>query len=273
MATAADSHGLRSDVSLTLEVSENPQILVQLHQGTIAPQIVLENRSGQRLEILDSRGQAFLRLDTDGVAADTASPEWRAVLNPLNAVSAPASAGAPRWKKIRRDPSYGWFDLRLNPEPVIVPKELVLLGQSAPIHPWTIPARLNGKPYEIRGQFVYQPPPRGHVQARLRPTNEFPPGLQLQLADGRTPALFLHNGSKQTVQVLDEKNQPLHTIKPGQRKTWLEPRAAYRGAPPAGPAAPATLGEWRVPMTVGQQPHTIHGVHQWVPLTPTQAKK
>lgn len=264
---------MRSDVSLTLEASANPAITVQLHQGGIAPQLVIENRSGKRLEILDSHGRVFLRVDANGVEADAASSEWQAVLNPLGTLSTPAHTAASQWRKIRNEPSYGWFDLRLNSEPVQVPKEFVLLGQSAPIQPWLIPAWLDGRPYEIRGQFIYQPPQRGRVQTLMRSAAELRPGVQLQLADGTTPALFLHNRSKQIVQVLDEKNKPLHTIKPGQRKTWLEPRAAYSKALPKEVAPSQTLGEWRVPLTIGEQRVEIRGIHQWTTAVTLKSTK
>lgn len=266
---AAHAHGVRSDVSLTLQASADPAVVVQLHQGDIAPQLVIENRSGKRLEILDTHGRIFLRLDKDGVEADTASADWRAVLNPLGTISTPARTAPSQWKKIRKEPSYGWFDLRLNSEPVNVPREFVLLGKSAPLQDWVIPARLDGKPYEIRGQFIYQPPPRGHVQTLLRSSSEWRPGIQLQLAGGRTPALFLRNDSQQTVQVLGANNKPLHTIKPGQRKSWVEPRAAYGGALPADAAQARALGTWRVPVRIGTQAFDIHGVHQWVPAPKT----
>lgn len=264
---------MRSDVSLTLQASAHPAIIMQLHQGDIAPQIVIENRSGKRLEILDTHGQAFLRVSPNGVEADIASPEWRAVINPTGTLSTPAQTVTPQWKKVRKEPSYGWFDLRLNSEPVDVPKEFVLLGRSAPLQDWVIPARLDGKPYEIRGQFIYQPPNRGYVKTLLRSPAELRPGIQVQLAGGRTPALFVRNDSQQTVRVLDAKNKLLHTIKPGQRKTWLEPRTAYSGAPPKPDAPAQPLGEWHVPLTVDDQRLSIHGIHQWTPAAVSKSAK
>lgn len=297
-AGAAQAHGVRTDIRVTLDAPRVDGLHVELHQGDIAPQLVLENRSGKLLEILDSSGQAFLRVGPKQVEADLNSPDWRASLNPGSLPAAASARGkrAANWQPVRKQPSYGWFDPRINPDPVEIPAALQAVGEEAPISEWKIPARLGGAPLELKGQFVYLPPRRGVVQASLRSGMALAPGVRIMLASGRVPALFLENRSKQIVSVLDARGRAFLSIgpegvradtgsaawraaaptsaesKPGWRRiskarsfTWLEPRASWQGPLPRA-SQRRILNHWRVPLRIGDDAIEIAGVNEWVPL-------
>ena len=295
---ATHAHGVRTDIRITLDAPRIAGLTVELHQGDIAPQIVLENRSGKTLEILDASGRAFLRIGPKQVEADVVSHDWKASLNPIER---PARVGAPqkpRWRTIRKEPSYGWFDSRLDSAPIQIPKPVVAVGKPVKLQDWVIAARLDGKPFQIQGQFVYQPAPKGSVQVVMRSAKVLAPGIALMLASGVTPALLIQNRSAQTVSVLDAKGQaflridsqgvradtssaawqaasaiPAHPQqKAGWQKvsvaknfSWLEPRLKYRGPAPEDPAQPQTLGEWRLPFLIDKQRVEVAGIYQWVP--------
>ncbi len=301
LASGAQAHGARTDIRITLDAPKIAGLRVELHQGDIAPQLVLENRSGKLLEILDTTGQPFLRVGPKKVEADLNSPDWRASLNPRDVPAhAPvASRREPNWKMVLSEPAFGWFDPRINPDPVQIPPEIQAVGIEAPVSAWTIPARLGGEPLDIKGRFFYLPPPRGVVQAALSSTMEVAPGVRVMLAPGRPPALFLENRSKQIVSVLDAQGRTFLSIgpegvradtgsaawkvaapirtdsKPGWRQiskarsfTWLEPRAAWQGPAPRpaqGDTQRRILNHWRVPLRIGDRQMEIAGVNEWIP--------
>lgn len=295
---ATHAHGVRTDIRITLDAPKIAGLIVELHQGDIAPQIVLENRSGKILEILDTAGRPFLRIGPKQVEADVVSHDWKASLNPIERPARIAVPPKPKWRTIRKEPSYGWFDSRLDSEPILIPKPVVAVGKPVKLQDWVIAARLDGKPFGIQGQFVYQPAPQGSVQVVMRSAKALAPGIALMLASGVTPALLIQNRSAQTVSVLDAKGQaflridsqgvradtssaawqaasavPAHPQqKAGWQKvstaknfSWLEPRLKYRGPAPKDPAKPQTLGEWRLPLLIEQQRIEVSGVYQWVP--------
>ncbi len=293
----ASAHGVRTDIRVTLEAPAIPGLTVELHQGDIAPQIVLENRSGKLLEILDAEGRVFLRISPAQVEADVHSREWQASLNPAGTSRETASL-TPKWRVIRKAPSYGWFDSRINTEPIQIPKPVTAVGRSAAFSSWRISARLDAQPFDIQGRFIYQPPPEGTVQAILRSSSELAPGIILQLAQGNPPALLIQNRSAKIVSVLDARGQAFlrvagdgvhaNTTSPAWRAasalpdhpqsragwqkvsaarnySWLEPRLKYRGALPQDRSKPQELGVWRLPLQIGEQRIEIAGVYQWIP--------
>lgn len=261
---AAHSHGARSDVLITLDAPlQTAGVTVQLHQGAIAPQLVLENRSGKLLEIDDARGRPFLRIGPQGVEADVNSAAWRDSLNPVGA----SADGEPRWKKIRTAASHGWFDRRIDPEPLVIPQPITIVGAAAPLGTWRIAARLDDRPIDFHGRFLYRPPPRGRVETALHRA-ELAPGIHLELAAGAVPALLLRNRSGKTVNVLDAQGRVLHRIATGQQHTWLEPRAAFSGASPQNPSQAQPLGDWQIPVQIGHRRLWIRGTHEWRPVNP-----
>ena len=293
---------MRRDVSLSLHPATAKGLTLEIHQGDIAAQLVLAWQGRETLEILDEQGRAFLRFSPKGAEADVDNPRWHETLNPGYGarVSAQVREGAaPRWKVIQREPAFGWFDPRMNTEPLVVPETVKAFDEPVPFATWRIPARLGGKPLELSGEFLYQPPPRGEVRTLLDKT-VLPAGLRVTVSNSAVPAVFLSNTSKELAAVLDAQGRPYLKIgpdgvwadtaslawrlatgePPGQGWTklsphpshaWPEPRAAWRKPVPRGQAA-GEIGRWEIPLSLGSQRLAICGSHQWLPTPPKPAR-
>jgi hypothetical protein len=305
------AHEPADAVRVVLDGVEPPVagLRVQVFDDHLAPQLVLENLSGAVLEILDEDGRAFLRIKTGaGVEADVAASAWYRTLSPGGApvpVQARAADKAD-WRRVRAQPSWGWFDPRLGKERVAAPAaaaEAVALGQ------WRVPARLGTHAIEIRGHFLYQPRPGGLYRARLTAGPELAPSVRVTLSPGRPPALLLENSGAVPVSVLGKHDEPFlrvsadgveanlasptwqdlgryrgltapdavggaggarwHRISLAPRYSWLEPRAGMPSVVAAGARpdnAPSKVKGWQVPILVGERRMAIQGVVEWVPL-------
>ena len=233
---------------------EVPGLLVQVYDDPLAPQLVLDNRTGRAVEILDDKGKRLL--------------------------------------SIRPQASWGWFDKRLDTRRVRVPeqdKHVPVVLQE-----WRVPARLGRERIELRGHFRYEPPPPGVYVARLTSARELAPAVSVTLSTGQPPALLLENDGTQPVVVLGHQGEPflrisergveanlasptwqelgryrgLATGKVGKtrwrrvaevpRYSWLEPRA---GQPVPGEAS----RHWEVPVRIGGRDAAIQGVTEWRP--------
>ncbi len=271
---------------------------MDLRQGDRTPQIMVKNRSGKMLEIHDRTGQPYLRIGPKQVDADVRSKAWKTGQNPFETPSRSPAVNEREWRTIRKEPSYAWFDSRLDTDSIPIPKSVVSAGKPAKLQNWSIAAVLDGKPLDIRGQFVYQPPPQGSVQAVLRSGSVLAPGITLQLAPGVNPILRIQNHSDKTVKVLDANGRaflsidatgvradtssaawqaasaiPSHPqsrvgwqkVSDARSYSWLEPRLKYKGAPAKDPAAPQQLGEWTLPLQIEDQRRLVAGVYVWTP--------
>ncbi|MES2884514.1 MAG: hypothetical protein V4709_06905 [Pseudomonadota bacterium] len=298
LALAVSAHGARNDVRVEIVPLQQPGLTVELHQDALAPQLVVANRTGKPLEIIDDEGRVFLRIGPAGAEGDLAARAFH-----LSRVSGGGNAHAntlsktPRWKPLARTPEYGWFDARLSTATLQIPYAVQQIGDEMPFQSWRIPARLGGEAIELRGVFTYTPPPKGVAMATLLNAAALPPGVNVQLSMGPIPALFLRNSSAQTVSVLDAEGKPYLKIgregvwadtgsaawraastlplPPGRKGwqqlskassyTWLEPRAAWRGPLPSPLPASGLLNEWRVPLLIGEdQKAELLGSTRWI---------
>lgn len=298
IAFGAVAHGARNDVRVEIAPLQQPGLTVELHQDALAPQLVVGNRSGKLLEILDDEGRVFLRIGPARAEGDLAAKAFH-----LSRVSGGGNAHAntlsktPRWKPLAATPEYGWFDARLSTATLQIPYAVQQIGDEMPFQAWRIPARLGGEAIELRGVFTYTPPPKGVAMATLLNAAALPAGVNVQLSAGPTPALFLRNSSARTVLVLDAQGKPYLKIGregvwadtgsaawraastlplPAGRKgwqqvskassyTWLEPRAAWRGPLPSPLPANGLLNEWRVPLLIGEgQKAELRGSNRWI---------
>lgn len=303
LASAASAHGARQDVRVDMAALPAPGLSVELHQDFLAPQLVVSNPSGKLLEILDDEGRAFIRIGPKGAEGDLAAKAFH-----LSRISGGGDARAntlsatPRWRPVATEPAYGWFDARLATSTLDIPYAVKQIGEEMPFQQWRIPARLDGKPIELKGVFTYTPPPKGLTVTSLLNAAAMPKGVTVQLTSGPVPALFLSNRSAQTVAVLDDAGQPFLKIGPdgvwadvgsvawrasrtsgnsaggktgwqqlskSPSHSWLEPRAAYRGKPPA---AAGWLNEWSLPLLIGAQKAELRGANHWVVREQAPAK-
>ena len=289
--------GARNDLRADLDAPRMPGVTVELHQDHFAPQLVLSNRSGQVLEILDEQGRAFVRIGPQGVSADHAADAFYKTLTPVGMRSPPGALSAtPRWKMVAKEPAYGWFDARLAYAEMEIPPALLTATQVTPLGGWRIPVRLGGKPMAFTGRFLYQPAPTGTATAVLRSPAALAPGLQITLIPGAVPAFLLHNRSSQTVQVLDPQGRPFIRVgadgawadfsHPMTRRavsrtgadtgwlrlsadpvlTWLDDRAAWPG--PAPKAGEPAIKSWALPLRWGSKPLGVQGETRWQALPP-----
>jgi hypothetical protein len=185
------------------------ELRVQLRRS-LGPQLVLENPGERTLEVLDVRGVAFLRIGPDGVFGNLASPAWYHSL-------APEAAGVPpelakllregvavpdRWVRVAKEPSWGWFDTRLDPE------QAGGGGAHAKPETWSVPVRLGDTKGALRGRFVPSPQPTGRLQPRMRSDAELAPGVRVTLVPGLGGSLLLTSRSPEPVTVLGHDGAP-----------------------------------------------------------------
>jgi hypothetical protein len=267
---------------------------LQLH-NTLAPQLVVENPTAAVLEVEDERGRPFLRIGPQGVQADLNAQAWYRSYLP-HGIAMPAGLHAmtpPRWLSLRRQPSWGWFDPRLQ----AAVAESSAQGEKR----WSILLRLDGRRYKLSGHFRVLDRPHGRFRARLLSPPELGRGIRLQLVDGQPAALWLENASSEPVTVLGRQGEPvlritaagvrvnllsptwrdfgrdfsasagaaarLLTVEGGwlqvsstHRYAWLEPRSVYPGDPFKGRAH-----RWQVPLQVGSRRLMIEATTEWLP--------
>lgn len=237
-AGTATAHDGRTNIRVELD-SLSPELngmKIELHE-TIAPQLVVENRTGKLLEILDDEGVAFLRIGPHGVEANLSAPDWYRTYSPGMGVSQMREAdAAPRWKRVSPNSAWGWFDLRLRHDKIKIPRAIVDRGLRTEVGRWEVPMRLDGSRVALRGVFLYDPPPRFVVRTRLISPPELRSGVQVTLLPGRVPGLLMQNHSRETATVLGRQGEPFLQIGPGGVKanvrspTWLENAGKQRVA-------------------------------------------
>lgn len=300
VCTAASAHGMRQDVRIDLTPMAIDGLVVELHQDYFSPQLVVANRTGQPLEILDAEGRAFLRIGPKQAEADLAAKAFH-----LSRVAGGGDAHAntlgpePRWRAVATEPAYGWFDPRLATATLDVPYAVRQLGAEMPFAQWRIPARLGGRPIEFKGVFSYLPTPAGAAVAVLRSSALAAPGVTVQVLPGTVPAFFLSNAGSLPVAVLGADGKPFlrigrdgvwadtghpdwraasptaaagtkgwQQISRGRSTSWLEPRAAWRGTLPKPLPASGELNRWTVPLRIGERQTTLEGINRWVASKP-----
>ncbi len=275
---------------------------IQLHE-TLAPQLVIENPTDKALEVLDAKGRAFLRIGPASVQADMAALAWYksfvpgGVPAPLEAADEHASA---RWVRISGSSSWGWFDPRLRTETQPT-KTQRHGGDAVKLGVWRVPLRYDGKPGEITGAFIFEPPPVGHFEPRLTSAAEPAAGLRVKLIPGMPSALLLENNTKQTITVLGAAGEPMLRLKEKRiyanlrSASWRASGRSFTTAAAQAEAAPKeelvlwtlvargnryswlepragmsqrgerTSGDWEVPLLIDQHQVMIKGTLEWVP--------
>lgn len=287
--------GARADVRVQMAPVTVPGLTVELHQDYIAPQLVVGNRTGKRLEILDEQGRVFLRIGPTHAEGDIQAEAFHRSRGTAGADVRPGMLSPqPRWQRVNAEPAYGWFDPRIATEPLEIPYAIQALPGATPFGDWRIAARLDGKPLELRGIFLHVPLPKGSARARLTSPAQPAPGVQVSVAPSQPPSVFINNRSKAPLEVLDAKGQaflrigldgvwadagsaafkaanPDQPVKgkgwvqlnTGSSHAWLESRAGWRGAVPE---AGGLLNQWTVPLRHAGKSLDLRGVNEWVPL-------
>jgi hypothetical protein len=212
---AAFAHGPDAggelDVQLDPLAPELAGVRAQVHR-TVAYQLVVENTTDRLLEVLDERGVAFIRIGPAGVEGNLASPAWYRGYAPEGRVPpglakqiASGRLPEPRWVSARREPTWGWFDARLDAE-----KALAAHGP----HRFEVPVRIGGAASALRGRFVPQPKRTGTLSARLLSGSELAPGVRISLVPGRAGSFLLQSESPEPVTVLGRDGEPFLRLSP-----------------------------------------------------------
>jgi hypothetical protein len=215
----ASAHGESSRrVAVTLEPlpARLARVKIQL-QHTLGDQLLIENRSGTPLEVLDDHGVVFLRIGPAGAEANLTAPAWYETVSVDDVpIPPPAHAGAtPVWARVATNPAWGWFDRRLRCGAADTHSADGEPGRPPPPGRWTIPLRFGGVPVALHGRCRLAPPPTGVFTPRLTSPEQPFPGVRVQLIAGRVPALYLQNTGDEPVVVLGASGEPFLRIGPG----------------------------------------------------------
>lgn len=255
-------------------------ITVQL-TDTLAPQLLLENRSTAAITILGQDGKPFLRISRNSVDANTRHAEWLKTYLPGGLPGRKPEAGnSPLWKQVKASNSWGWFDSRLKPTQVNADSS------------WHVPVLVGDKPTKISGRFA-PAQQNGYWQAKWISKPALPEGISVTLIPGQPYGIMLSNQTSAVVTVLDQDGQPFIRISktgteaslksalwretaaqqglrnvarrdnPWQlisktpRYTWIEPRT--RGKQASKKPLP-----WQIQLRVDTQLITLKGESRWL---------
>ncbi len=217
-AVLAEAHGGIDDYQIrpVAERTSISGITVQAIQSN-APQLVIENKSGKLLEILDDEGRAFLRIGPDGVEGDMNASAFyntysTAGLQPPQNAQDPAAM--PDWKLLSEDQNWGWFDPRIA-ETAFTPShtevdEAKTNGQPITVASWSVPVRFAGEPNSLDGRFELSSGPATIATASI--TSSSIDGWSTRIVPGANPAILLKQSKEesegQVVTILGEQNEP-----------------------------------------------------------------
>jgi hypothetical protein len=278
---------------------------VQVHmEHALAIQLVVDNDTAVPVGVLDDTGEPFLKIASDGVVANVASPSWFLSSYPDGGplpdgflVDAP-----PRWVKVAARSSWAWYDHRMHPGD---------LTTSIPTT-WTVPLSYGDQRGEVRGHFEARQL-FGSFRARVVDGGEPFAQATVQVAfQGRVPGLALRNDGSQPITVLGAAGEPFARVSsagvevnqhsPSWLATaqsqgydlaalefdaaappdwfsvgtdptffWLEMRGLYaEEEPPPSSATQGTLSlvSWTVELQQGAATATVTGATDWVPAPP-----
>jgi hypothetical protein len=288
-APGAHAHETPVDVvTLVEEVAPLTEGLTVQVASSVTTQLVLENATGEVVEVLDDDGRAFLRLDGNRVEANLDVADWYRSNDPFGQADVPAAAIddriADNWREVATGPAWGWFDHRLHDGTTTAAAESATAD--AVIDRWVVPLRVGGRAVEVRGVVAFRPPV-GTYEAVISHQAE---GLAGQVVNGPAPALSVENVGDGILVVLGVDGEPLlrfspdgveanlvsptwhqvaramssvslpaalagssqlpvwERIAPGPRFTWIDPRLSIPVAAPDDPSFATSVASWSVPV-------------------------
>jgi hypothetical protein len=271
--------------------------------ASVAAQLVAENTTATPLEVLDEEGNAFVRISLAGVEADVASPSWRTSNSPGGGPGSTRRT-SPHFVLVTRAASWGWFDHRLHPVPLVIadPRSTRRMRLAE----WTVPLRYGDVALTLRGH-VERRPLLGRLVAEVT-SAPLPAGIELRTLDGRVPGLFLRAITGERVRVLGADGEVFAEFSQGgvvanrasriyvedsrakglslpdgapasdatvrvasaSSYSWLDLRLRYAAA--AVPddvqrrGEPTVLVRWTIPIEVGAVRHEVTGTTSFVPF-------
>ena len=217
-------------------------------------QFLASNTSPRTITFLAASGEPYLRIGPDGVHGNFASPSFYDANVPEGASQFPSQAKAgpdvpPIWRRINREPNWGWYDHRLHPANASLPPEIIRANKVAVVGRWSVPIRLDDQPGEIRGRLEFQPATGSYSMAQKSPQTPAA-GLKIQVVPASVvPAIFIENTSPEPIVVLGRAGEPFARIGPQgsevnlKSPTWAEIQQAS-GKDPSGEVDPRAEPQW-----------------------------
>ncbi|HVE98274.1 MAG TPA: hypothetical protein VNA12_03750 [Mycobacteriales bacterium] len=280
-----------------------PPVRVTVLMG-VAAELVVTNPTSTPIEALDDAGRAFLRISAAGVEADVSSPAFVESSAPAGRAGAVPATAPPRFVLLSSAPTWSWFDHRLHPPGLQVPRAAAQARGPSRLAEWVVPLRYGTTALTLRGHVEYRRQ-LGRIMTALEPT-DLPAAIQVGTIDGRLPGLFVRNSSTEVLQVLDgdgatyaeigpsgvhvDPASPIHladrrargdVVTPAPRGTarvrvsiapsytWLDPRLRNAGPVPREAelrTSATTLLTWRVAYRLAGREGELRGTTSFVPF-------
>jgi hypothetical protein len=292
--TAAPIHAHeehRSNLDVVLDsVKPQPARLEVRIVDTLAPQMLITNRTGQTLEILDARGTPVIRIGPDRTWVNASAPAYYSEHPMSDHPSDAAASKDPRWVVASHEPSWGWFDPRIQTGAADKPAR------------WHINMRLGEQPVVVSGQFRARPESHGYWMPAVLTPHEIAPRVEVAIIPGVVPAVTIENGGHEPVTVIGARGEPFlrigadgvfanalsptwmqsgrapQTTSPialsngnsairwtkissGSRYTWLEWRARCDDN-----RRERTPMKWEIPVLIGGKSIPVLGQTRWVTI-------
>jgi hypothetical protein len=297
VAAQVDAHEEhRSNLDVVLDrVTPQPAGLEVRIVDTLAPQMIVSNRTGQTLEILDAHGTPVIRIGPDRTWVNASATAYYSE-HPVGDHSTAGESKNPRWVVASREPSWGWFDPRIQ------------IGETEKPAQWHIDMRLGATPVVASGRFRARPVANGYWMPAIGRPREIAPSVDVTIIPGVVPAVTVENRGNEPVTVIGAKGEPFlrigsdgvfanaasptwmqsgrapqtaspvslsnnHTVRwtkvsPGSRYTWLEWRARC-----ADERRERTPVHWDIPLLVGRKTIAVKGETRWITISPRIGSK
>jgi hypothetical protein len=286
---AHEEHGSNLDVVLE-HVAPQPADLDVRIVDTLAPQMIVGNRTGQTLEVLDARGTPVIRIGPDRTWVNASAPAYYSE-HPMGDRNTADASKKPRWVLASHEPSWGWFDPRIQ------------IGAAQKPAEWHIDMRLGARPVVVSGRFRQRLVAHGYWMPAMRTHHEIAPQVEVAIIPGVVPALTIDNGGHEPVTVIGGRGEPFlrigsdgvfanansptwmqsgrapqtaspvalskdpavrwTKISPGSRYTWLEWRARCADTRPE-----QSPMKWEIPLLIGNKTIPVLGETQWIAIAP-----
>ena len=230
-----------------------PGITVQVAYS-VNYELLVGDRTAQAITFLADSGEPFLRIGPAGVEGNFASPTFFDSNVPSGRDTYPPDAKPgpdvpPIWRKLSRQPNWGWYDHRLHPTESYLPPEVTRATAPVVLGRWKVPIKVGDQAGEIQGRFEYRPPTGSY--GMVQKSSQTPAdGLTIQVVSGSiVPAVFVKNESTAPVVVLGKDGEPFARIGPQvsevnlRSPTWAEIEQA-NGKDPSDEADPKAEPRW-----------------------------
>lgn len=221
-----------------------PGVSVRVVTSASDQLVVAVRDEGPDVEVLGATGRPYARVSARGVDADLGDPAWYAAGQPYGAGVAPSGvteASPERFVRVSTSPSWGFFDHRLHPAPLIQTPHAAP-GATVRLESWQLQLRRGAVLATVTGHREYRRAAGTYRTEVVRA----PAGLTALVLPGRpalvsvgidttTPGAGIHE-----VEIVAAGGEPLATLRPGRTEvnlasaTWATTVAARTAGARAG---------------------------------------